>query len=234
MERKRKILHSRAGAYWLMVLPALIWMVLINIAPMFGIIMAFQDFNPGKGMLHSKFVGLENFAYMFQMKDVSQIFRNTIVIAAGKLVLNILVPVAFALLLNEIKNVFFKRCIQTIVYLPHFISWVIMGGILLDVFGLYGPVNMVLSAFGAERIAFFRISSLFPALAIGTHVWKEFGFSAVVYLAALTGISPSLYEAAAIDGASRWQRMRHITLPGLKPVIEIGRASCRERVSDNV
>ena len=202
-----------------MVIPALVWMVLINIVPMFGIIMAFQDFNPGKGIFRSKFIGLENFEYMFQLKDVSQIFTNTIVIAVGKLLLNVLVPVIFALLLNEIKNVAFKRCIQTVVYLPHFISWVIMGGILLDVFGLYGPVNMVLSALGMEPIAFFRISKLFRTLAIGTDVWKEFGFNAVVYLAALTGISPSLYEAAAIDGAGRWSRMWHITLPGLKPVI---------------
>ena len=194
-----------------MVIPALVWMVLINIVPMFGIIMAFQDFNPGKGIFRSKFIGLENFEYMFQLKDVSQIFTNTIVIAVGKLLLNVLVPVIFALLLNEIKNVAFKRCIQTVVYLPHFISWVIMGGILLDVFGL--------SAFGMEPIAFFRISKLFRTLAIGTDVWKEFGFNAVVYLAALTGISPSLYEAAAIDGAGRWSRMWHITLPGLKPVI---------------
>lgn len=202
-----------------MVIPALVWMVLINIVPMFGIIMAFQDFNPGKGIFRSKFIGLENFEYMFQLKDVSQIFTNTIVIAVGKLLLNVLVPVIFALLLNEIKNVAFKRCIQTVVYLPHFISWVIMGGILLDVFGFYGPVNMVLSALGMEPIAFFRISKLFRTLAIGTDVWKEFGFNAVVYLAALTGISPSLYEAAAIDGAGHWSRMWHITLPGLKPVI---------------
>ena len=203
-----------------MVIPALVWMVLINIVPMFGIIMAFQDFNPGKGIFRSKFIGLENFEYMFQLKDVSQIFTNTIVIAVGKLLLNVLVPVIFALLLNEIKNVAFKRCIQTVVYLPHFISWVIMGGILLDVFGLYGPVNMVLSALEMEPIAFFRISKLFRTLAIGTDVWKEFGFNAVVYLAALTGISPSLYEAAAIDGAGRWSRMWHNTLPGHKPEIE--------------
>ena len=217
--QKKNIFQSRKGAYCIMVIPALVWMVLINIVPMFGIIMAFQDFNPGKGIFRSKFIGLENFEYMFQLKDVSQIFTNTIVIAVGKLLLNVLVPVIFALLLNEIKNVAFKRCIQTVVYLPHFISWVIMGGILLDVFGLYGPVNMVLSALGMEPIAFFRISKLFRTLAIGTDVWKEFGFNAVVYLAALTGISPSLYEAAAIDGAGRWSRMWHITLPGLKPVI---------------
>ena len=123
------------------------------------------------------------------------------------------------LLLNEIKNVYFKRTVQTIVYLPHFISWVVMGGILLDVFGLYGPVNSIISSMGLEKIAFFRRADLFRGLAVGTDVWKEFGFNAVVYLAALTGISPSLYEAAAIDGAGRWKRMLHITLPGLKTVI---------------
>lgn len=220
MNRKRNnIFHSRTGAYWLMLLPALVWMIMINIVPMFGIVMAFQDYNPGLGIFRSEFIGLENFKYMFQLKDVSQIFTNTVVIAVGKLLLNVFVPVVFALLLNEIKNAAFKKSVQTIVYLPHFISWVIMGGILLDVFGLYGPINSVLSALGMERVAFFRISSIFRQLAIGTDVWKEFGFNAVVYLAALTGISPALYEAAAIDGASRWQRMWHITLPGLKPII---------------
>ena len=202
-----------------MVIPALVWMVCINIVPMFGIVMAFQDYNPGKGILHSGFVGLENFRYMFEMKDVSSIFINTIVIAVFKLLLNVAVPVIFALLLNEIKNVFFKRSVQTIVYLPHFISWVVMGGILLDVFGLYGPINGVLSTLGMDPIAFFRKPELFRGLAVGTDVWKEFGFNAVVYLAALTGISPALYEAAAIDGAGRFQRMIHITLPGLNPII---------------
>ena len=220
MNRKRNnIFHSRTGAYWLMLLPALVWMIMINIVPMFGIVMAFQDYNPGLGIFRSEFIGLENFKYMFQLKDVSQIFTNTVVIAVGKLLLNVFVPVVFALLLNEIKNAAFKKSVQTIVYLPHFISWVIMGGILLDVFGLYGPINSVLSALGMERVAFFRISSIFRQLAIGTDVWKDFGVNAVVYLAALTGISPALYEAAAIDGASRWQRMWHITLPGLKPII---------------
>lgn len=211
--------HITTINYWIMVTPALIWLVAVNIVPMFGIVMAFQDFNPGKGIFGSEFVGLENFKYMFQMKDVSQIFINTVVIAVGKLLLNVLVPVIFALLLNEIKNMFFKKTIQTIVYLPHFISWVVMGGILLDVFGLYGPVNGLLNNLGFDSVAFFRNSNMFRSLAIGTDVWKEFGFNAVVYLAALTGISPSLYEAAAIDGAGRWKRMIHVTLPGLKPII---------------
>lgn len=217
--KDRAILKSNTVIYLMMVIPALIWMICINIVPMFGIIMAFQDFNPGKGIFHSEFTGLENFKYMFEMKDVSQIFINTLVISICKLVLNVVVPVSFALLLNEIKNVLFKRSIQTIVYLPHFISWVVMGGILLDVFGLYGPINGFLSNFGIEKIAFFRNPHLFRTLVVGTDVWKEFGFNAVVYLAALTGISPALYEAAAIDGAGRWKRMWKITLPALTPVI---------------
>ncbi|MCI1209930.1 MAG: ABC transporter permease subunit [Treponema sp.] len=213
------VFKSWAGIYWIMIIPALVWMFFINIVPMFGIVMAFQDFNPGKGFLHSRFVGLENFRYMLEMKDVGQIFINTIVIAVGKLVLNVVVPVIFALLLNEVKNLLFKKTIQTIVYLPHFISWVVMGGILLDVFGLYGPLNGVLSSFGIKKIAFFRSSDLFRPLVIGTDVWKEFGFNAVIYLAALTGINPALYEAAAIDGAGHWKQMLYITLPSLKPII---------------
>lgn len=215
---KRKYL-SRQVSYWIMVIPALVWLLLINIVPMFGIIMAFQDFNPGKGIWGSEFVGFEYFEYMFQMKDVKLIFRNTIVIAVGKLILNIVVPVTFALLLNEIRHVYFKKAVQTIVYLPHFISWVIMSGILADMFGLYGPINSLLASIGIERIAFFRIPQLFQPLLIATDVWKEFGFNAVIYMAALTGISPNLYEAAAIDGAGRWKRMRYITLPGLKSII---------------
>lgn len=214
-----KRVKSRIGSYWIMVAPALIWMIAINIVPMFGIVMAFQDFNPGKGIWKSEFVGFENFIYMFEMKDVRQIFANTICIAVYKLLLNVIVPVCFALLLNEIKNMLFKRTIQTIVYLPHFISWAILGGILLDIFGLYGIINDAIASLGFERIAFFRSTDLFRGLVVGTDVWKEFGFNAVVYLAALTGISPALYEAAAIDGAGRWKRMYHITLPSLKPII---------------
>lgn len=217
--KKRSKGRVSSKAYWVMVSPALIWLFLISIVPMFGIVMAFQDYNPAKGFLGSEFVGLENFKYMFEMKDVYQIFINTIVIAVGKLILNVVIPVIFALILNEIKNTVFKRSVQTIVYLPHFISWVIMGGILLDVFGLYGPINAIITRFGFEPVAFFRSSSMFRELAIGTDVWKEFGFNAVVYLAALTGVNPALYEAAAIDGAGRWKRMLHITLPSLKPVV---------------
>lgn len=205
--------------YWLMVLPALFWMFCINITPIGGVIMAFEDFNPGLGLFKSPWIGLENFKYMFQLKDVRQILGNTFLIAFCKIIGNLIVPVVFALLLNEVKNMVFKRTTQTIVYLPHFLSWVALGGMLMEIFGYYGPINMLLSGLGFDRMLFFQEGGLFRGLIIGSDIWKGFGFNAIVYLAALTGISQDLYEAAAIDGAGKWQRMLHITLPGIKGTI---------------
>ncbi len=217
--KKKGFLKGVTIHYWLMLIPALAWMIFFNIVPMFGLTMAFQDFNPGKGIFGSDFVGLENFTYMFELDDTREILYNTLFIAVGKIIGNLIVPVAFALLLNEVKNLLFKRSIQTIVYLPHFLSWVVLGGIILDIFSYSGPINNLLGSFGLKSIAFFQRDDLFRQLVIGSDIWKEFGFNAVVFLAAITGISPALYEAAAIDGASRWQRLLQITLPGIKGVI---------------
>lgn len=208
-----------AKHYYLMLLPGFIWLTLFSIVPMFGIVMAFQDYNPGLGILQSEWVGLENFKYMFSLNDSGTILFNTIFIAVMKIIGNLLIPLIFALLLNELRINYLKRWIQTIVYLPHFISWVILSGILLDVFGYTGPVNQLLSIFDMKPILFFGRADLFPALVVGSDVWKEFGFNTIIYLAALTGINPSLYEAAAIDGASRLQRMRNITIPGIVSAI---------------
>jgi len=205
--------------YYLMLLPGLIWIFVFRIIPMFGVVIAFQDFNPGKGVLGSPFVGLDNFAYMFTLSDSWVIFFNTVYIAVLKIIFNLLVPVLVALMLNEVRIRFLKRPIQTIVYLPHFLSWVILAGIILDVFSYHGPANSVLSAVGAQPILFFARADLFPAIIVGSDVWKEFGFSAVIYLAALTTISPDLYEAAAIDGAGRLQRIFYVTLPGISTTI---------------
>ena len=214
MKRKQKQIH-----YWIMVIPALLWLVLINIVPMGGIVMAFQDFNPGKGIFHSPWVGLENFQYMMQLKDVKTILGNTFIIAVFKIIGNLVVPVAFALLLNEINHALFKRTAQTLVYIPHFLSWVALSGMLLEIFGHSGPINSILMGLGFDRLSFFQNGGLFRGLIIGSDIWKEFGFKTVVYLAELTGVSHSLYEAAAIDGANRWDRMRHITLPSIKGTI---------------
>lgn len=205
--------------YYLMLLPGMVWLALFSLVPMFGIVMAFQDFNPGRGIFGSEWIGMDNFDFMFSLNDSRTIMFNTVYIAVLKIVGNLLVPLVFALMLNELRLAVLKRWVQTIVYLPHFLSWVILSGIILDVFAYKGPVNSMLSTFGAEPILFFARADLFPYLVVGSDVWKEFGFNTIIYLAALTGINPALYEAAAIDGASRWQRLRNVTIPGIAGMI---------------
>jgi putative aldouronate transport system permease protein len=201
--------------YYLMLLPGYIWLTLFSIVPMFGIVIAFQDYNPGLGMLHSEWIGLDNFKYMFSLNDSKTVLFNTLFIAIMKIIANLLVPLAFALMLHELSLTILKRWIQTVVYLPHFLSWVILSGILLDIFSYKGPINSMLTVFGAKPILFFGRADLFPFLVVGSDVWKEFGFNTIIYLAALTGINPTLYEAAAIDGANRFKRLCHVTLPGI-------------------
>ena len=205
--------------YYIMLLPGFIWLLLISIVPMFGIVIAFQDFNPGKGFFHSEWVGLENFKYMFALNDTPVIFFNTVFIAVMKMIGNLIVPLLFAIMLNELRMMVVKRWIQTIVYLPHFLSWVILSGILLDVFSYTGPVNSLLTFIGLDPVLFFARADLFPFIIVASDVWKEFGFNTIIYLAALTSINPSLYEAAAIDGATRLRRIWHVTLPGLRTTI---------------
>ena len=186
---------------------------------MFGVIMAFQDFSPNRGFFRSDWVGLENFEYLMRLSEAKKVLVNTLIIAGGKLILNLLIPITFAILLNECRNLKYKKLVQTIVYLPHFISWVILANIISNIFGYDGVVNALFGLFGAEPQVLLGNPELFRGILIGTDVWKEFGYGAVIYLAALTGIDPNLYEAAAIDGAGRWQLMRHITLPSLAPTI---------------
>ena len=207
--------------YYIMLIPALLWLFFFSIVPMFGIVMAFQDYNPGQGILHSKFVGLENFKYMFQMNDVKQVLCNTVVIAVGKIIGNIIFPLIFALLLNEFCIKRLKRPIQTIVYLPYFLSWVILAKIVLNIFGYTGPINQLMEAFGRNPINFFGEPSLFQPLVIGTDIWKGFGYNTVVYLAAILGVDQSLYEAAAVDGAGRFKRIWHVTLPGIRTTVAL-------------
>lgn len=204
--------------YYLMLLPGLIWLFFYNLLPMHGILMAFKDFNPGIGIWKSSWVGLENFRYMFELDDSIQVFKNTVFIAVLKMIGNLVVPLIFALMLNEVKNRLFGRTVQTIVYLPHFLSWVIVAGIMIDIFSYRGPVNQVLSIFGVDPVLFFANANIFPALIVGSDIWKEFGFAAIIFFAALTSINPEMYEAAAIDGASQFKRLMRITLPSILPV----------------
>ena len=204
----------------LMLLPSIVLLFLFNYIPLGGIVIAFQKYSPAKGILHSKWIGLENFEYIFALPTFPRVIRNTLFIACGKLILNIIVPVTFALLLNEIQNKAFKRTVQTITYLPHFLSWVILGGIMTDVLSpSTGIVNQLLGLLGIEPVFFLGDTSVFPHTMIWTDIWKEMGFGAVIYLATLTGIDPTYYEAAVVDGAGRWKQTIYITLPSLIPTI---------------
>ncbi|QJC51517.1 sugar ABC transporter permease [Paenibacillus albicereus] len=205
--------------YLLMLLPAVALALVFSIAPLTGIIMAFQDFNPGKGMFRSEFIGLDNFRDLLVDPQIYQIIKNTVYISLMKMAAGIIVPIVFALLLNELRVRFFKRTVQTIVYLPHFLSWVIIAGIIKDMFAKDGVINMMLGSIGIEAVSFLGSNFWFRPLLVTTDVWKEFGFAAVVYLAALTSISPSLYEAADMDGATRLQKLRHVTIPGITTTI---------------
>lgn len=207
--------------YNIMVAIGMLWLFFFNIVPMFGIVIAFEDYNPTQGLWGSEFVGLEHFEYLFSMSDSRRVIVNTLVIAVSKLVLNIVVPLAFALLLNEVRKLRFKKFVQTVVYLPHFLSWVILASVLLEIFGYRGVFNSLLSVFDIEGKIWFSEESCFRQLVIFSDVWKEFGFNAVIYLAALTGISPDLYEAAAIDGCGRLKAVWYITLPGIVSTIVV-------------
>ncbi len=207
--------------YHLMMLPGMIFLIIFNFIPMAGIVMAFQNFSPVKGILESKWVGLDNFRFIFSLPDSRQIFVNTIIISLGKIMLGILIPVCFSLMLNEIKVKFFKRTVQTIVYMPHFLSWVVFAAVVQSIFSYDGPVNVLLTVIGMEPVMFLGSNQWFRTIMVTTDSWKEFGYGSIIYLAALTGIDPGLYEAASIDGASRWKRLLYITLPGIMPIILI-------------
>lgn len=211
--------NSEIKHYWFMLIPALVWLIMFQIVPMFGVVMAFQDYNPGAGFLHSEFVGLENFRYMLELDDVRQALINTLIIALGKISGNLLIPLIFALMLNELRQKYMVKFVQTSVYLPHFLSWVILSGIMIQIFGFNGPFNRVLEMFGFEPVQFFQQAGLFRGFIIGSDVWKNFGYNSIIYLAALAGIDGTLYEAAGIDGASRWRKLWHITLPGIRTTV---------------
>jgi len=216
MRKPKKQLYYHA-----MMLPGMIFLAIFSFVPMFGIIMAFQNYIPAKGILNSKWVNFDNFKFIFTIPDSKQIFFNTITIALGKMILGVIVPVCFALLLNEIRRKAFKKTIQTIVYLPHFLSWVVLASVVQYIFSYEGPINSLLSAFKINPIMFMGSNTWFRPIMILTETWKEFGYGSIIYLAALTGIDPGLYEAAAIDGANRFKRLLHITLPGILPIILI-------------
>lgn len=203
-----------------MILPGFLLVLVYSYGPMVGLIIAFKKFLPSKGILGSPWIGLDNFKFILSLPDTSQIIRNTIIIALMKIVIGLIAPIVVSLLLNEVRISAFKRTIQTLVYLPHFLSWIILGGILIDILSpSQGIANKLLGLFGVDPIFFLGDNRWFRFTLVISDVWKELGFSTIVYLAALTSINPVLYEAGEIDGANRWRQTWHITLPGMLPII---------------
>lgn len=204
----------------LMIVPGLALIVMFNYVPMFGLAIAFQKFIPVKGIFGSAWAGLDNFRYVFASSDFYNILWNTFFIASMKIVAGLVVPITASLLLNEMRKELVKRTVQTLIYLPHFLSWVILGGVLIDILSpSTGIVNLVIERLGGKPQFFLGDNNWFPYTLVISNEWKEFGFSTIVYLAAITSINPSLYEAATVDGANRLQQALHITLPGIAPII---------------
>lgn len=218
--KKPKLIDKAQLPLHLMIWPGLIIVFIYCYTPLYGLLMSFQKYVPAKGIWNSKWVGMENFEFLFSLPDFGTVTRNTIVIAVAKIIGNLVVPIVIALMLNEVRTHWFKRTVQTAVYLPYFLSWVLLAGIVRDMLSPeYGVVNQLIQALGGEPIFFLGSNKYFQGTVIVTGIWKDFGFNTIVYLAALTGIDPTLYEAAEIDGANRLQQIYHVTLPGIRAIV---------------
>lgn len=206
--------------YYLLLLPAVIYFLVFHYFPMYGVIISFKNFNFKKGILGSEWIGLENFRYMFGLSDFYRVFFNSLILSFLRLVFVFPIPIILALMVNEIGNRTYKKVCQTAIYLPYFISWVVIGGILVNFLSpTWGVVNDLIKSLGFEPVFFLGKAQYFRPIVVISSVWKEAGWGTIIYLAAITGIDQELYEAAAVDGASRLQRMLHITLPGIKTTV---------------
>lgn len=220
---------KRAAAYidkkkylYILLIPCIIYFFIFNYIPMYGVIIAFKDFNFSKGIIGSNWIGLENFKYMFALGDFYQVFWNSICLSLLRLVFGFPFPIILALLLNEIKAEKYKSFTQTVIYLPHFISWVVIGGIIVNFLSpTWGVVNSVLKSLGHEPIFFMAENKYFRPIIVLSSLWKESGWGTIIYLAAIVGINPELYEAAMVDGASKLKQIWHITLPCIRGTIVI-------------
>lgn len=222
METKKKQRWNlrRNWPLHVLVIPAVIVALFFQYAPMGGLIMAFQDYKPWLGFFDSDWVGLEHFGTIIETDQARRVIWNTLIISVLKLFFGLIVPITVALLLNEVYHNVFKRTVQTVIYLPYFLSWVILGGILLDLLSPEGGlVNQGLGVLGVDPIFFLGSNNWFVPTVVLTDLWKETGFNTIVFLAAITAVNPNLYEAAYIDGANRWKQTLYITLPAMLPII---------------
>ncbi|WP_018754506.1 ABC transporter permease [Paenibacillus terrigena] len=208
----------------MMVIPGILLIIIFSYIPMYGVLMAFQDYSIFKGFAASPWVGLKHFEMFFNSPEFFNVMRNTLVISLLKLCIGFPAPIILALMLNEVRHMLFKRVVQTITYLPHFMSWVIVAGIVMSLLSTdNGSVNILLENLNLvdEPINFLSIPKLFWSILVTTNVWKEIGFGSIVYMAAIAGIDPHMYEAASMDGASKFKQIYLITLPSIMPVVII-------------
>lgn len=211
---------SMQWQYHVLLIPAVVLVFIFSYIPLYGLIIAFQKYSVATGF-NSRWVGFANFKFLFNQPNFVQTIWNTFYISFFKILLGIIVPVFYSLLLNEVSSRQMKRFFQTVVYIPNFLSWIIISGVFIDILSNSGIVNQALGIFGIKPITFLGETKIFPWTMILTDTWKSFGFGTVVYLAALTSIDPSLYEAAVVDGAGRWKQTIHITLPMMMPIITL-------------
>lgn len=220
-KKKKKSLY-RTRELHVMLIPAVLFTTFFAYLPIFGLVMAFQDFKPLMGFRESPFVGLKQFQYIFTMPSFRTAFVNTMIISFFKIVLSILVPLILSLMLNEVTKSWFKRSVQTIVFIPYFFSWAILAGMILEIFAYNGIINnTMLHLFGTDPTAFLVSNKYFRTIIIGSDVWKGMGYNTVLLLAAITNVDPTLYEAAQVDGAGRWKQVLHVTLPSILPMVAV-------------
>lgn len=214
-------LARRHWQLYVMLLPAVVILAMFSYYPMYSNVLAFKTFKVTKGIMGSPWAGTKYFRQVFGDPYFWLVFRNSFVIACYKLIFGFPAPIIFALLLNELKALRFKKLVQTVAYLPHFISWVILGAIFISFFSLEGPVNAILGVFGIRPILFMGSKAHFRSILVITDIWKSFGYGSIIYLAAISGVDPQLYESTRLDGANRFQNAWYITLPSVMPVISI-------------
>ena len=202
-----------------MLIPGVFFTLIFSYFPMFGLIMAFQDFTPLRGFAHSDWVGLRNFKEMLALPTFWEVIRNTLFISIWKILLQLVVPLILALQLNEVIHPRFGRVSQTVFFLPYFLSWAVVSGMLRNLFQYDGMVNGVLAKLGIDPILFLGSNTWFPILIIISDVWKNMGYNMIIFLAAITSVDPALHESASLDGANRWQKIWHITLPTIRPIV---------------
>lgn len=208
-------------ALYIMILPVIIYFAIFSYYPMYGAVIAFKSFSPGKGIMGSDWVGLKNFIQFFHDIYFTRVLKNTLLLSLYTLALGFPVPIILALLLNEVRLKKFKKVVQTVTYLPHFISLVVIVGLLKEFSASNGLFNDIASFFGGNRMPLLQMPGAFRPLYIGSEIWQTMGWNSIIYLAALSGVDEQLYEAARIDGANRWKQMLHITLPGIMSTIVI-------------